>query len=251
MKPSATSPSSRVLVWDLPIRVFHMGFALSTGGALALALTTDDDSRLFIWHMLLGLSACFFLVARVLLALAGNRHNRWSALLFSPVETLRYALGCLTGRAPPYSGHNPGSALVSLLMFSLVVLLVWTGLRGEAGEELHAGLAYAFLALVISHLAGLALHTIRHREPIALAMVDGCKRASSTSGLRSSHPVVGWALAMASAAWVFQLATHFDPLQGTVRLPALGVTLTLGESSDEQDGHRSSNHQDERDDDDD
>ena len=244
--------SSRELIWDLPIRVFHWGFALSTGGALVLALTTDEDSRFFAWHMLLGLSACFFLVARIVLAVVGNRHNRWSALFFPPLETARYMVGALTGRARHYSAHNPGSALVTLLMFILVTLLVWTGVRGEAGEDMHASLAYALLALVVGHLAGLALHTLRHRELIALSMFDGRKQATPGSGLRSARRLAGWAMTAVSAVWVFQLFAHYDPVRGTVKLPATNVTLTLGEGSDEaDDDHSGSDHPREHDGEDD
>ena len=235
MTTPSRAPTTRALIWDLPIRVFHWGFALSAGGALALALATDDDGSAFAWHMLLGLSACFFLVARLVLAVVGSRHNRWSALLFPPLETARYLVGGLTGRARLYSVHNPGTALVSLLMFALVALLTWTGLRGGAGEDLHAALAYALLGLLVVHLTGLALHTLRHREPIALTMFSGYKKADAASGLASSYRLMGWALALASVFWIAQLISHYDPTLSTVRLPVTDVTLTLGEGSEESD----------------
>lgn len=241
------APVQRVLVWDWPIRVFHWGFALSTGGALVIALATDDDSPLFMWHMPLGLAAGFFLVLRLLLAMFGSRPNRLRALLFSPGETLRYLAGMFRRGESPYPHHNPGSAVFSWLMFILVPLLIWTGLGGEGGEDLHGGLAYAFLAAVGAHLAGLLLHTLRHREPIALAMLHGRKQVPAGISAIASHRWGGLAAALIALAWTVQLFRQFDPVQGHVHLPLIGTTVTLGEGADE-DGEEEAEHEEEDDD---
>lgn len=237
----------RVLIWDWPIRVFHWGFALTTGGALIIALATDEDRPLFMWHMPLGLAAGFFLVLRLLLALFGSRPNRLPALLFTPRETLRYLAGMFRRGEPPYPHHNPGSALFTWLMFILVPLLIGTGLGGEGGEDLHGALAYAFLVTVGVHLAGLLLHTLRHREPIALAMLDGRKQVPAGSATIASHRWSGLAAALIALAWTAELFRQFDPVQGHVHLPITGTTLTLGEGAD-GDGNEAAGHEEKEED---
>ena len=127
---------------------------LSALSQLHYVLTTMAPSFL---HMLLGISACFFLVVRLALAVFGCRHNRFKAMFFSPRETLRYMGGIITGTAPRYIVHNPGTSAAAIGMFLLVPVLGWTGLdsAGEAGDDIHAILSYTLLALIVAHMAGL------------------------------------------------------------------------------------------------
>jgi cytochrome b len=113
----------KIMIWDVPIRVFHWAFAFCSVGALAIALCADDDGTVFFLHMLLGISACFFLVVRLALAVFGCRHNRFKAMFFSPRETLRYMGGIITGTAPRYIVHNPGTSAAAIGMFLLVPFL--------------------------------------------------------------------------------------------------------------------------------
>lgn len=242
------SNEHRVLVWDWPIRIFHWGFALSAGAALVIALSTEEDGPLFMWHMPLGIAAAFFLVLRGLLALFGSRPNRLASLFFSPRETLRYFGGVLNRNTPSYGAHNPGSAINSLLMFALIPLLVWTGVRGEAGEDVHGIIAYVLLGSIAVHVAGLLLHHMRHGEAIALSMIHGFKRVTATLQPTPAHRWSGLAVAVVALAWTAQLFQHFDPNRGTLRIPVLGSTLSLGEGEEEE--HEDDGHEDNEEDDD-
>lgn len=221
-----------ILVWDLPVRLFHWTFAGSLTGALAIGFLVDDESPLFPLHMLLGLVALAALAARLLLGLVGSRYARFSALPLAPREVGRYLLGALTGTARRYVGHNPGAALAALAMALIVPLLIasGTGWLGEAGEDLHEGLAIALLVVIGAHLAGLVWHTVRHREPIVLSMVTGRKQGPEGEGLSTAHPI--WALALlgVGVAWVAALFSNRDLKAGTVRLPVLGTVIQLGEN---------------------
>lgn len=223
------------MVWDLPIRVFHIAFAVSCAGSLAIALFADEESGLFPWHMLLGIAACFLLVVRLTIGLAGSRHNRLNAMLFSPMETFRYLGGALTGKLVRYPIHNPGTSAVSIGMFLLVPLLFWTGLAssGEAAEGLHGLLAYALLGLIAAHLAGLILHAAQSRHNVAVSMLTGIKRGPREQGLRSSHPMIGVAVLLVSSVWFCNLLANYSAANRTVTLPVLGSTISLGENERE------------------
>jgi len=222
----------RIMIWDFPIRVFHWAFALCAGGALAIALCADDEGAVFPLHMLLGLSAGFLLVMRLALGVFGCSHNRLTAMLYSPRETLGYMGGVITGTAPRYLVHNPGTSAAAIGMFLLVPVLGWTGLNsaGKMAEALHEILAYALLSLIAAHLAGLAIHTVRHGENIAFSMITGCKQGPSGQGLRSSHPILGVVVFLVAAAWMGGLFASYNAATRTVALPLLGSTIHFGEN---------------------
>ena len=194
----------KIIVWDLPIRLFHLIFAGSLTASLAIGFLVDDDSSLFQFHMLFGLVAAAALVLRLILGLFGSRHNRFTALPLNPVEAVRYFTGVITGSARRFIGHNPGTAIAALVMFALVPLLIASGI-GWLDDDLHEGLAIALLVVVGAHLAGIIWHTMRHREPIALSMVTGRKDGPEGEGLKSSHPVWATAMFAAGVAWIAAL----------------------------------------------
>lgn len=237
-----------VIVWDLPIRMFHWLFAACCLGALGIGLTMDDDSPLFRAHMLLGLAAGFLLVVRVVIGIVGSTHNRLTALLFSPAETIRYFAGVVTGQAARRLVHNPGSALITIGMFLVIPLLIATGLANgsEGAEGPHEALAFGLLALVLLHLAGLVIHTFRHREFIALSMITGTKKAEGAEeGLRSNQFVFGVAILLAAVLWTGALLATYNGARGTVQLPMTGLILQLGENEgDRHESHRHEHHDD-------
>lgn len=227
----------KVMIWDVPIRVFHWAFALCSVGALSIALFVDDDSALFPVHMLLGITACFLLLVRLVLAIVGSKPNRFSAMFFSPLETLRYVGGVFVGRAPRYFVHNPGTTVATLGMFLVVPLLFLTGLEvwGDA-EDVHEILAYALLALVGMHLVGLAIHTLRYRENISLSMITGTKESPPEHGLRSAHPLWGAVCLLLVVLWISALFTNYRAATRTVTLPMLRISIPLGDQG--HDDHR-------------
>jgi cytochrome b len=229
-----------IIIWDVPIRIFHWAFAFCCIGALAVASFSDEDSAIFSLHILMGIAACFFLVLRLVLGVFGCRHNRFKAMFFSPVETLRYMIGIITGAAPRYIVHNPGTSAAAMGMFLLVPLLFWTGhvSAGEGGKDIHEFLAHILLALIVAHLAGMAIHTFRHRENVALSMITGLKQGPAEQGLRSSHPVIGVILLVVSVLSMISLFAGYNAAKRTVTVPLFGHTIQMVE--DQQNLHHKS-----------
>jgi cytochrome b len=221
--------AGKVLIWDWPIRVFHWAFVLCVTGALGLALLAEPGSRPFVWHMLLGIAACFLLLLRVVLGFFGSRYNRFSAMLFSPAETFRYGWGLFTLKPIHYLAHNPGAAAAAFGMYGLVAILFWSGIKaeGETARNIHIYLAYALLALALAHLAGVTANAVRTRGEAALSMVNGKRTGPDGAGLASAQPLGALVLLLLSGLWIGSLFAGYDAAQGTVRLPLLGGTLPL------------------------
>ncbi|MCX7005853.1 MAG: cytochrome b/b6 domain-containing protein [Kiritimatiellaeota bacterium] len=223
--------TSKALIWDWPIRVFHWAFALCVGGALALALLAEDGSKLFIGHMLLGIVACFLLLVRIALGLFGNRYNRFPAMLFSPAETFRYCWSIVTFRPIHYVVHNPGAAAAAFGMYGLVALLLWSGFKaeGELARNIHIYLAYGLLALALGHLAGVTANAIHSRGEAALSMLTGKRSAAPTEGLSAARPLAGLLILLLTALFLGGLCASYNTAKGTV----LGVEKSFFQASEE------------------
>ncbi len=222
---------NRILIWDLPTRLFHWAFTLLLTASIGLALVADEGSPVFQWHMLCGLAAASLLVLRLVAGFAGSRYARFASFPLAPRTVAHYFGGVFSGKAERFAGHNPGSALAALAMFFLVGLLVLTGLGvgGEDVQELHGPVAYTLMAVIGLHLAGLVAHTLRHRENIAASMLTGRKLGLPEQGLATAHPAWGLAFLLAGGAWVAGLFAAHDARAATTRLPVIGTVIELGE----------------------
>jgi cytochrome b len=234
-----------ILIWDIPTRLFHWAFAASLTAAIGIGFLVDDDDPLFQLHMIFGVIALFLLLVRVIMGVFGSRYSRFSSFPVNPREVAGYMISAVVSKTKRYAGNNPGSALAAVLMFLLVPALFITGngYGGEEFEELHETFAWALLAVVVLHLAGLVWHTIRHRENISLAMVTGRKEGKAEDAVSSGHAVWGVVIAIVAGVWIAALFAAHDARTATVKVPGIGAILQLGEN-EAGEGGRERDHDD-------
>lgn len=194
--------SSRILVWDMPVRVFHWLLVLSFAGAFL----TAESERYRDVHVALGYTVAALIAFRLVWAFVGSRYARLRSFAFGPRAVLAYVRSMLTLRPLHYTGHNPAGswavyALVLLAMATAVTGHVLNGSEREWLEELHEGLANAMLALVVVHVLGVLAGSLLHRENLVRAMVTGYKRGPAGAGIR--RPRWPTAIALASAVVLF------------------------------------------------
>jgi cytochrome b len=225
------------LVYDLPTRLFHWLFAGLFIGAFVIANTVDDDSPVFAYHMLAGLTLVFAVVLRIVWGFVGTRNARFDSFPLRPKQDLlAYFKGIFgKGESRSWGGHNPASSWAAVLM---VVLALGLGITGylmascndrDAYKEIHELLANAFLAVVLLHLAGIALHVLRHRDGFPFSMVNGYKqRAEDVETITGTRPLAGVVFAALIAVFAVNLARNYDP--ATQSLSLFGAHLQLGDS---------------------
>lgn len=230
----------QALIWDLPTRLFHWMLAGGFFAAAFFALVLDDDSLLFPYHAIVGLSISLMILMRVLWGFVGSRYARFSSFAFGPRAVIEYISGVLGGGGIDHVGHNPGSAWAIFAMLSLVLGLAITGLlmgQGNEGiKEIHEFIAYAMVAVVVLHILGVLVHTLRHRENIAASMIHGHKNVDAQAGVASSHPLPALIFCVICGTWGFGLLANYDTVKETTRLPLLGISVQVGEL--EAEGHR-------------
>ncbi len=226
----------RILVWDIPARLFHWAFAGSLTVALIIGFLVEDETTVFQAHMLFGIVAVFLLVVRLIMGVVGSRYSRFSSYPVHPREVINYLSSAAFSRTKLYAGNNPGSAVAALLMFLLAVALFVSGIGygGDAIEDMHESFAWALLAVIVLHLAGIVWHTIRHKENISLAMITGRKSGVEEDSISSGHAIWGIVMLVVSTIWITALFVNHNPRTATVTIPGIGVTLDLGENESDE-----------------
>ena len=230
----------RVLIWDLPTRIFHWLLTIGFFVSAAISVTADEDSPLFSAHMIPGIVLGVMVVLRIVWGFVGTRHARFTSFLFSPVSLMRYAFGALNGSEPRSIGHNAGSSYAIFAMLGLVLATAVTGLMisngNEAAEELHEIASYSLMAVVAVHIVGVMWYSLRHKENIALSMLTGCKEASADDAIPSSRPIVGIVFLLLICFLTVRLFRNYDRATGTTTFPGLGITIPPGESEGSEGG---------------
>ena len=231
---------NKILVWDIPARLLHWTFAAALTVATTFGFLVDKEQPLFQLHMIFGIIAVFLLVIRVVIGLVGSRYSRFTNFPLKPREVVSYLVSAAVAKTKRYAGNNPGSALVAILMFLLTAALLISGIGygGEALEALHEGFAWALLVVIVLHLLGLAWHTLRHRENISLAMVTGKKAGQSKDAIALGNAIWAMIILIMAGLWIAGLFASHNAQTATVKLPGIGVTLSLGET--ESDGGKPS-----------
>ncbi len=228
---------NRVLIWDLPTRLFHW---LLSGGflaAAAISLLLGEHSSLFPNHAIIGLTIALMVCLRIVWGVVGTRYARLGTFIFGPVAVIEYMKSTITGGGKRYIGHNPGSAVAIFALLALVLAMAVTGiLMGQGNQsvkELHEVLSYVTVGVVIVHILGVGLHMIRHRENIIASMIHGKKHAEPSDAIASPAPIIAVVFLIVVGAWAVGLVRNFNPVTQTTTIPIIGSVLQLGESENQ------------------
>jgi len=185
--------SQRILVWDVPTRVFHWLLVLSFVGAFL----TAESERYRDVHVMLGYTLLGLIAFRLLWGFFGSRYARFRTFLFRPGEVVDYVSALVKGKAAHYVGHNPaGSVAIWLLLVSGIVsgvtgVLLFQDIGGGMLEELHEISSFVMLAVVALHVAGVVVSSIMHRENLVRAMFSGLKEAEPEEGVDRPYAWLG------------------------------------------------------------
>jgi cytochrome b len=193
----------RILVWDLPVRVFHWLLA----GSFLVAFLTADSERYRDIHVVLGYTVLGLVAFRFLWGVIGTRYARFNSFPIAPRRVLEY-FKSLVSRSPQHHvGHNPAG---SLAIYAILGLAALAGASGYAAyndigggwlAELHEGAANAMLGLVLVHIGAVIVSSLIHRENLVAAMLNGYKNGRASDGIRRKHWFVAAAVLLATVGF--------------------------------------------------
>jgi len=204
---AAEAAQGKVLVWDLPVRVFHWLMVLCFSGAWL----TAESERWRQVHVTLGYTMAALVVFRVLWGLVGTRPARFSSFVRGPARAARYVASVVRGSAERHTGHNPAGALAIVALLVLAIGVTASGwanfneIGGHSMEEVHEAAANIMIALIGVHLLGVVVGSWAHRENLVRAMVTGRKAGKAQEGAGRAWRGLGIALLAAVLGfWALQ-----------------------------------------------
>lgn len=226
----------KIMVWDLPVRLFHLLLATGFLGSYLIAKGMGEDSQSFPYHSMIGMTLALMVLLRLIWGIVGTRWAKFSGLHLWPSEIYDYFRGVLSSQGKGYVGHNPATSVMMLVMFVLVLALGWTGYQkatGAGSESIHGTLANVTLALVAFHVVGVIIHSVRKRDGIIPGMVHGHKRGDPADAIQGPRALAGVAFFAVIGFFFGSLATSFDATTQSTKWPIVGTRLPLGESEQE------------------
>lgn len=176
--PDARQSPPMARVWDPFVRVFHWSLVTSF---LVAWLTSHDAETIHYWA---GFAAAGLVGLRLLWGFIGTPYARFSHFVRHPRHVMEYLRAIASGSEARHLGHNPagGAMIVALLLAMSATALTGWLMTTDAFwgvwwvQKLHDLVAHGLLLLVLVHLGGVVLASLRHKENLVLAMISGRKR---------------------------------------------------------------------------
>jgi cytochrome b len=192
MQEDASDRENRkVLVWDVPTRVFHWLAVALVVGAYATARMNWMD-----WHARAGYALLAALLFRLLWGVTGGQTARFASFLSSPRAAARHLAQLFRRERDLQIGHNPAGGWMVVALLALMLAQTLSGLyvqndiadEGPLTEIVPAPLANlvedahdrwlwdALIVAVAIHLAAIAIHALVKRQNLVGPMISGRKR---------------------------------------------------------------------------
>ena len=221
-----SASTTKRLVWDLPLRIFHWLLAASLLASWITAEIGYDARQVHIW---LGFWMIGLVAFRLVWGFVGPRHARFASFLPRPRAVVTHARETLAGTDRQTAGHNP---VGSLMVFTMLALLATQAISGlfmdddiayagpyafeapqgvrDVASTIHHKTIYVLLTLAAIHVLAVVFLSCYRKHELIRPMVTGKKSSAIVADdeqIRGSRTwlaviiVAGVATAMAALGW--------------------------------------------------
>ena len=195
-----------ILVWDMPVRVFHWLLVICFTGAWL----TSESERLQMIHYAFGYTACLLVLIRLVWGVIRTRYARFSQFLKSPKAVLGHFMAMLRGHPHHDVGHNPAGGLVMVALMLLILVIGLSGylsvkeVLGNFAGEIHESVSSLALAVVILHVLAAIIMSLLEKQNLVRSMVNGKKQGMPEQAIRYPQYLVG-AVVLLGSLYFFYL----------------------------------------------
>lgn len=186
----------RVMVWDLPTRLFHWLLVAFVTTSFVTVEIGGNAMQLHEWSGFVILSLLLF---RVGWGFFGSRPSRFRDFVRGPRAVLSYARNLLRKESRPHFGHNPLGGWSILAMLLTLFVQAGTGLfanddimtegplynwvskaTSDFITDIHEWNQGVIVALVAIHLFAILFYFFVKRENLVSPMITGVRSWSGT-----------------------------------------------------------------------
>ena len=216
-----------MLVWDLPLRLFHWALVVCLAGSWITAEAGFDYTEL---HFYFGYTSLGLIAFRLVWGFVGPRHARFSQFLRGPRAVSAHARSLLSREPSSTPGHT------ALGGWSAIVLVLLVGGQAVSGLFVSDDIFYAgpyhgavsggfadaaagwhhtnFDVLVVIaaiHILAVLWYAWRKRQNLIGPMIHGRKPVAERDAIPHSRLVTGLLLAVTVGAAVWALVAFAPP----------------------------------------
>jgi cytochrome b len=174
----------RMLLWDLPTRLFHWTLVLAVVGAI---VSGQLGGSLIDWHGRIGLLIVGLISFRLVWGLVGSTYARFVQFFPTPAKIKVYLRGEWQGE-----GHNPLGGLSVFGLLGLLSVQILAGLfandditftgplfdlvsKGVSNQltELHSQSSNILIALIVLHIAAIGFYGHVKKQKLIKPMIHG------------------------------------------------------------------------------
>jgi cytochrome b len=207
---------NRILVWDLPLRLFHWLLVLLVVVSVVSANIGGNAMQV---HLLSGYTILTLVLFRILWGFLGGTHARFATFVRGPAAVIAYLRALSRNEAGRHLGHNPAGAWSVMLMLLALFAQVATGLFANDDISTEGPLAklvskamsdritgihhlnlWLLFALIGLHLSAIAYYFFHKRENLVKPMLTGFKDAAADLGETVQKQGKAWLAAVLLAA---------------------------------------------------
>jgi cytochrome b len=210
-EPMADKEPQKMLIWDLPVRLFHWTLVVLLAVSYFSARAGDEWMTLHFWS---GYAILALILFRVAWGFVGSTTARFAVFVKGPVAAIHHLRELLGSGRPREVGHNPlGAAMVVALLLA-VSMQVAAGLFSadtdmgivngplanlvadrwiERATAFHKFWINVILVLIALHVLAAILYLVWKRQNLIGPMLTGRKRVDDVVAPGSAAPPLKFA----------------------------------------------------------
>jgi cytochrome b len=195
-------PDQRVLVWDLPLRIFHWGLAIAF---VVSWITAEAGIEWADLHLYSGYSVLGLITFRLIWGIVGTRHARFRNFIRGPRALISGLDHIVKKTAPAAPGHSAVGGWASVVLIVLMLFQAASGLfitddilfsgpynsivSSAVADKLGSFHNFNFNLLIIAvsaHLCVMLWYAVHKNHNLVAPMITGHAHYTPEQGISSS-----------------------------------------------------------------